>query len=381
MRTEVMRDGSGLPYVEHYSAEGGTPRKTPFERFPIIVGRDESSDLHVDSGRISREHAQFEREAGAIILRDLGSTNGTFVNGHRIDQVTLEDGDIVLFADVEFTFYSGSAGAARATATQIIDGDPLSCRLLSDPAAIVHEVRRLQELLAHHAVQSRFQPIVDLADGKVFGYQAIETLPGTGPTHAALNELLHGVECQLGDRLRQVLRMAAVADAARWPSDAYLFLDVHPAELGGEWLVNSIHRLRRAAGPLRRLAIEVPESVASDATYFHQLHARLKLMNIAVSYADFASGRARVLEHRELAPDFLKLDPSVVRYIDRSKRRQSQVQSLAEACGDLGIALIAEGIRTQAEAELLRELGCAHGQGRLYGSVQTIEELEATCAA
>ena len=53
---------------------------------PFVVGRAESADLKLVSNRVSREHAVLSWEAGQFWIRDLGSTNGTFVNGTRIDR-------------------------------------------------------------------------------------------------------------------------------------------------------------------------------------------------------------------------------------------------------------------------------------------------------
>ena len=381
MRTEVMRPGEDTPYLEHYSSGKGQARKIVLDPLPFVVGRDESTHLQLDSGRVSREHAQFQREAGGIVLRDLGSTNGTFVNGRRIEEHVLDDGDIVLFADLEFTFCAGAAEASRATATQVIDGDPATRQLLSDSAAIVLEVRRLQEVLAHGVVCSRFEPIVDLSTQDVFAFQAVASRGRGGSIVADGSELLHLVECQLGDRLRQVLRMAAVADAARLDEEACVVLDVHPSELGSDRLVDSFRRLRYAAGETRPLAVQVPESAVSDSDYFLALRDELRRLNVTMGYTGFAAGRGRVLEHSERPPDFLKLDPSLVRYINRSKRRQSQVQSLVEACEELGIRLIAEGIRTESEAALLQQLGCRYGQGRFCGAPQTAAHWAGSYAA
>ena len=61
---------------------------------PVVVGRSPSSDIVIDEPYVSATHARFTIQGPALVLEDLGSTNGTMVNGHVIDQpVTLRDGD------------------------------------------------------------------------------------------------------------------------------------------------------------------------------------------------------------------------------------------------------------------------------------------------
>lgn len=67
---------------------------------PVVVGRSPSSDIVIDEPYVSATHARFTIQGPALVLEDLGSTNGTMVNGHVIDQpVTLRDGDEVQVGD------------------------------------------------------------------------------------------------------------------------------------------------------------------------------------------------------------------------------------------------------------------------------------------
>lgn len=67
------------------------------------IGRVDSCSIPIKQGKMSRHHATIEVTEGAAILKDLGSANGTFVNGRRIDvPTTLADGDTIAFADTEF---------------------------------------------------------------------------------------------------------------------------------------------------------------------------------------------------------------------------------------------------------------------------------------
>jgi pSer/pThr/pTyr-binding forkhead associated (FHA) protein len=76
--------------------------KYQFDQDLVVIGRNTTCDMVLDNLGVSREHAQIERSAGVYVLHDLGSNNGTFVNGKRVDNYNLNSGDE--FSIGKFTF-------------------------------------------------------------------------------------------------------------------------------------------------------------------------------------------------------------------------------------------------------------------------------------
>ena len=81
----------------------------------IVVGRDPSCDVPIDSVRVSRRHAEFSPTPTGVLVRDLGSRNGLMVNGMRVDQAQLGPGDRVLLGDVTATIASGGAAGPHTS--------------------------------------------------------------------------------------------------------------------------------------------------------------------------------------------------------------------------------------------------------------------------
>ena len=79
------------------------PEAAPYEIAPgeITIGRAPSNNLVVDEGAVSKVHARIERTKDQLVLEDLGSANGTFVNGARLNEAFLKDGDAVSLGGVE----------------------------------------------------------------------------------------------------------------------------------------------------------------------------------------------------------------------------------------------------------------------------------------
>jgi pSer/pThr/pTyr-binding forkhead associated (FHA) protein len=65
----------------------------PLDRAMVVVGRDRRCDVRIDSCRVSRRHCCLVSGGGAVLVRDLGSTNGTRINGRRVEAGVLHPGD------------------------------------------------------------------------------------------------------------------------------------------------------------------------------------------------------------------------------------------------------------------------------------------------
>jgi pSer/pThr/pTyr-binding forkhead associated (FHA) protein len=71
---------------------------------PILIGRDPGNDVVLDDRRVSRKHAEIRLRLGRYTLYDLQSTNGTYVNGRRVAEKVLDDGDRISIGGLEVVF-------------------------------------------------------------------------------------------------------------------------------------------------------------------------------------------------------------------------------------------------------------------------------------
>lgn len=88
----------------------GKRRDFPLSKSKMIIGRKPDCELRIPTGDVSRQHCEIEVEGDELTVRDLGSSNGTYVNGKRIAETTLEAGDELRVGPVQFVVQ--------------IDGDP-----------------------------------------------------------------------------------------------------------------------------------------------------------------------------------------------------------------------------------------------------------------
>src|ERR1700730_1469095 len=101
-RPMILTSALSLSYLQHFPAHNGPAHRIVLDPLPFRIGRDKKTNYTISSKQISKEHAEIAWSGDELVIRDLGSTNGTFVNGQQIDETTLHSGDIIHVAHEEF---------------------------------------------------------------------------------------------------------------------------------------------------------------------------------------------------------------------------------------------------------------------------------------
>ena len=355
----MSRDGRH-PYL--LRQETGKPgQRIPIDRFPFRIGRSRNADFTVPSREVSSLHAEIVVAEDGYQVRDLGSRNGTFVNGERVTEAPLADGDILHIAQEECRFGVIAEGGFGDEGT------------LAAPQAaqqqLIREANALEKLFAQRAVAAVFQPIVRLDDGSRAAY---ETLGRPGPAVAAYDVgTLFRVASMRGEgaRLSRLFREIALADLRQLPpGPVTIFFNLHPSEMGdAAALGRELEGIAAALGPGQRAVLEIHESAVTDLRAMEAVREQLRGLGLGLAYDDFGAGQSRLMELIEVPPDYLKLDMSLVRDIDKNAKRQELVRALVHVMSDLGIAVLAEGVEREAEGVACRDVGCTLAQGFYYG--------------
>jgi EAL domain-containing protein (putative c-di-GMP-specific phosphodiesterase class I) len=364
----LLRSGTiTVPYLEHYPEQGGPAERVAVLRLPFVLGRSEDADHTIYSSKVSKEHASIQRIGDHYAIRDLDSTNGTFVNGERVTEFVLADGDIVHLAHVEFCFRHETPGQRPSDRLHDTMVDRTQAVASGRPDSIIRGSRLLRELIAHEAVEIVFQPIVDLRTHTIVGYEALGrgSFPGLARSPALLLSLAD--QCDLSIPLSELFRRVTIAKAARLPAGAKLFLNVHARELAGPAFYESLHSLRRLLPPSRPVVIEIAESSVTDIEAMARHKSVFQMLGFEFAYDDFGAGQARLLELADTPPNYLKLDMSLIHGIEQAKSRQDMVHALLQVVSALGVRIVAEGIESEEVAVVCRQLGCHFGQGYLFG--------------
>jgi EAL domain-containing protein (putative c-di-GMP-specific phosphodiesterase class I) len=210
-----------------------------------------------------------------------------------------------------------------------------------------------------------YQRIVLAKDGRVFGYEALAR--SEEPSFETPAELFAVAE-QVGrlHDLGRAIRSRVALDAERAPHGSLLFVNVHAEDLNDAELTSPAAPLSRVAG---RVVLEITDrsrldSVKSILTKV----ADLRRLGFQIAVDDLGAGYAGLSSFVLLEPDLIKIDMSLIRAIDGSRRQQSIVGAMLRLSKThLFKAVICEGVETPGERDTLVRLGAELLQGNLFG--------------
>lgn len=228
----------------------------------------------------------------------------------------------------------------------------------------------LRQAIVDEKIQPFFQPLVNLHDGRILGFEALARwhMPD-GSMRLPEDFITIAEETGLISDLFFVVLKAAALEAKKWPAELHFAVNLSPVQFGDEWLVERILQTLLDVGvPPGRLEIEITETaLVSDLDLARDVIVSLKNQGINISLDDFGTGYSSLRHLSELPFDMLKIDQSFVRDIETNSASQSIVRAVTALAHNLGLQVTAEGVETYDNAKSVMDSGCDIGQGFLYG--------------
>jgi EAL domain-containing protein (putative c-di-GMP-specific phosphodiesterase class I) len=349
-------------YLESFVQDGRTLTRLPIRSLPFRIGRREVAHLTLSSDLVSKDHAEIYGDRRGLRVRDLGSTNGTFINHQPVQDAVLAEADVVHFASFEFRL-----GRRPPVEDETEEKGTVRIQVIRLPDRFGGEAPKLRTLLREAPLKAVFQSIVRLSDGTTFAHEAL----GRG-AHADLPESPHELLqlAELVDEqvpLSRRFRLRACEMAPERQEVGHLFLNLHPSEIDRPDMMDEIRGLQ-ATCPGRKLTLELHESAVTHPGRVLELRAALADTGMSLAYDDFGAGQARLLELSEAPPDYLKLSMRLIHGIDTAPPSRHRVLgSLVALARELGTKTIAEGVETAEEAAACASLGFDLAQGYHFG--------------
>lgn len=234
-------------------------------------------------------------------------------------------------------------------------------------------LNQLRDAIDHQQLEVYYQPIIDLASGKANKAEAllrwnhpdgqippIEFIPLAEET-GLINEIGNWV-------LSEVARQSDQW-ASNYPIDLQVSVNTSPAQYQEERCCQSawFNQVFESGFDSSRLCIEITESLLmdSDKSILDKL-LNLRDRGVEVSLDDFGTGYSSLAYLKQFDIDYLKIDKSFVRNLSPGNHDQVLCEAIIVMAHTLGIKVIAEGVETEQQRQLLRQIDCDYAQGYLF---------------
>ncbi len=228
----------------------------------------------------------------------------------------------------------------------------------------------LRRAVSAGEVEPHFQPIVNLYDRRVVGFETLARWHDRDIGYVSPSTFIPIAEERgiIGPLSQLVLRKATEA-ARAWPEELFLSFNLSPSQLVDQNTgLHILSILQRTGFDPRRLEIEITETgLMTDPASAEKIVEDLRRVGIRVSLDDFGTGQSSLGKLREFHFDKIKIDRAFVSSINRDKPSEHIIRAILAMCEGLGMEVVAEGIEDELQADRLMQFGCAGGQGFLFG--------------
>lgn len=248
--------------------------------------------------------------------------------------------------------------------------------------------RRAMENDLRHAIEKgelvlHYQPIVAAENGRITSVEAL--LRWSSPRHGNVSPDVFvplAEECGLMADIGRFVIDQAVQDSRRWPHITTA-INISVVQLRSASVLQDVLEPTRVHGVSpKNITLEVTESIlmTNDPRTLRTLDI-LKEHGFGLSLDDFGTGYASLAYIRDFPFDKLKIDRSYVAAIDGNERGAEMIRAIVGFGRILGREIIAEGVETQAELEVMQDVGVSHLQGFLFSRPLAAAHIEALAAA
>jgi diguanylate cyclase (GGDEF)-like protein len=238
----------------------------------------------------------------------------------------------------------------------------------------------MRQAIADRAFELHYQPVVDLRSNEIVGCEAL--LRWRHPVRGMISpaEFIPiaeetGLICEIGDWVLAT----ACAEAVNWPPQVRLAVNVSPVQFRSHAFSLKVANTLATSGlPANRLELEITEAVLirDDDTALALLQ-HLRAIGVRIALDDFGTGYSSLSYLRRFPFDKIKIDRSFVDGITETDGSSSIVQAVINIANAQNMTTTAEGIETEPQRQMLRDLGCTEMQGFLFSRPQPVAEIRA----
>ena len=342
-------DSASPPRLEFVQGETNELHRVTIEHTPFKIGRGETCDLRIESAQVSREHAQIYQRGSIWSIRDLGSTNGTLVNGKPIRESFLSDGDILAIAETEVTFVIASVTPFQRMATQPIKARQ-SAKLPAQHPAEISQMRASTEAILWQAIPLESESVVSLHSGQA------EACFVRATRSRQPSEDFIGANGS-GRRYRELIRRLSLETALIGAAANRIFVPTEIADFESPAdFFSELQELREELGPNCGLGVSISLPEIEDTGALDHACREVHNANTRLGLINFQGSSSQVLELASCCPDYLVLCNKLLKGVAPGSPALRRLELVLTTCRQLGVKAVLpywEDESTIAECEQL----------------------------
>jgi diguanylate cyclase (GGDEF)-like protein len=224
-----------------------------------------------------------------------------------------------------------------------------------------------------------YQPIIEAVGEEVSGFEALVRWDHPARGRVSPDKFIPlAEECGLIPRIGTWVLETALEEASHWPDSVRIAVNLSPIQFNDPNIVDIVsNALAQTSVRANRLELEITEGVfLAEGDSTDETFARLKDLGVRLALDDFGTGYSSLGYLKKAPFDKIKIDQSFVRgAASKTSRNSAIIRAIVTLAESLQMDTCAEGVETHDDLELIRELGCSHVQGYIFG-----KPLESTAA-
>lgn len=238
----------------------------------------------------------------------------------------------------------------------------------------------LRTALKHKEFVLHYQPIVELATGRMAGVEALLRWPRNKQIGLRPELFVQAAEdCGLIQRFTEYVLAQVAIDGPRFFSrhpGAYISVNLSSIDLRSDDVVEWLRRLLTTPGIAPyNIIVELTERSFLEPTSASQVIGRIRAMGIRVAIDDFGTGFSSLSHLTNLSADYLKIDKVFVDAIGTDSVTSEVALHIIELAKSLNLTVVSEGVETQNQADFLLKHGVTFAQGWLFSKAQSLTDL------
>ncbi len=231
----------------------------------------------------------------------------------------------------------------------------------------------IRKIIEEENIRVVAQPIISLVTGEVEGWEILTRGPEGTPYALPMNLFQFAFQAEMLIGLELLVVKKALAEIQKKKTTCPIFINVTVPTLRNPHFYQQVSNLMKQFPHVKpeQIIFEITERHSiEDYQVFNQSMAAFRQAGFKFAVDDTGAGYASLNMIAEILPDFIKIDRSIIQNIDKHDVKNSVLQSLVLLAKKIGCEVVAEGIETEAEANVLLEHNVDFAQGYFFSRPQ-----------